>query len=140
MDFSEHVALSLPVGLGLSLATGKPELGLAFAVGGILIDLDHLPDYWREKGFTLSLAKLNGHFSGRDPVRLFLVLHGWEFCALLFALWAAFGLPSWTAALAAGWFFHLCLDHRYNLLQPWAYWFFARFRIGFKAAPLYLKP
>jgi hypothetical protein len=138
MDFSEHVALSLPVGAGLALATGQPEVGAAFVIGGVFIDFDHLPDYWREKGFTVSLTKLNGHFGGRDPQRLILALHGWEWCALTWALWAGMGLPLWVAGLAAGWTTHLILDHRYNLLQPWAYWFFARYRNGFEAAPLYL--
>jgi hypothetical protein len=140
MDFSEHVALSLPAAGVVALATGRAEVGLAFAVGAVLVDLDHLPDYWMEKGFTLSLAKLNRHFGGREARRLFLVLHAWEWNALLWALWAVAGLPLWVAGLAAGHLAHLALDQRYNLLQTWAYSFFARYRIGFRAEPLYRGP
>jgi hypothetical protein len=138
MDFSQHVSLSLPVAAGLSLATGRWEAGLAFAVGGVLVDLDHLPDYYMEKGVTFSLAQLNAHFAEHQARRLVLVMHAWEWNALTWAAWALFGLPLWVAAFAAGWLAHLILDQRYNLLQPWAYWFFARYRIGFQAAPLHL--
>ena len=137
MDLSEHIALSLPAAAVITLATGKPEAGLAFAVGGVLIDLDHLLDYWREKGFTLSLQKLNEHFGGRKAKLLFLILHAWEWNALLWLLWAWLGWPLWVAALAAGSLAHLALDQRYNLLQPWAYSFFARAYLGFEAAKLF---
>jgi hypothetical protein len=140
MDLSEHLALSLPGAGVLALATGRLDVGLAFAVGGVLIDLDHLPDYWIEKGFTLSLNELNRYFGGRDAKRLFLVLHAWEWNAALWVAWAGLGLPWWVAGLAAGHLTHLALDQRHNLLQPWAYSFFARYRIGFKARPLYLHP
>jgi hypothetical protein len=138
MDFSEHLALSVPAGAVVALATGQAEAGLAFAVGAVLIDLDHPLDYWREKGFTLSIHRLNLFFGSREPRHLVLVLHGWEWPLLLLAAWAGLGLPLWAGALASGWLAHLALDQRYNLLQPWAYWFFARFQQGFKAAPLYL--
>ena len=133
MDFSEHVALSLPAAGIITLATGRPEAGLAFVLGGVFIDLDHLPDYWREKGFTLSLHKLNAHFGGREAKHVVLILHAWEWNALLWLLWAGLGLPFWVAALAAGSLIHLALDQHYNLLRPWAYSFFARARVGFKA-------
>ena len=139
MDFSEHVALSLPCAAAISLATGRWQPGLAFAVGGILVDLDHAHDYWREKGFTLSMTRLNAHFGGHQAQRLVLVMHAWEWNALLWAAWAAFSGPWWVASFAAGWLLHLALDQRYNLLQPWAYSFFARARIGFEAEALYPK-
>jgi hypothetical protein len=138
MDFSEHLALSLPAGAVVALASGQAEAGLAFAVGAVLIDLDHPPDYWREKGFTLSMARLSAFFGSREPRHLVLALHGWEWTALLAAAWLGLELPLWVGALALGWFLHLCLDQRYNLLQPWAYWFFARYHHAFKAPPLYL--
>jgi hypothetical protein len=138
MDFSEHLALSIPAGAVLALATGRLELGAAFVVGGVLIDLDHPPDFWREKGFTLSMRRLNAFFGSRDPRHLVLALHGWEWPALLGAAWLGLGLPLWVAALALGWLTHLILDQRYNLLQPWAYWFFARYQVGFRSEPLYL--
>lgn len=137
MDFSEHVALSLPCAAAVSLATGRWEPGVAFAVGGILVDLDHALDYWWEKGFTLSMARLNQHFGGHEARRLVLLMHAWEWNALCWAAWALLGWPLWVAGFAAGWLLHLMLDQRYNLLEPWAYWFFARARIGFKAERLY---
>jgi hypothetical protein len=138
MDFSEHLALSIPAAAAVTLATGQADAGLAFAVGAVLIDLDHPPDFWREKGFTLSIYRLNAFFGSHEPRHLVLALHGWEWPALLGAAWAGMALPLWVAALAAGWLAHLVLDQRYNLLQPWAYWFFARYQIGFKSGPLYL--
>ena len=140
MDFGQHVALTLPAAAAAALASGRAEVGVALAVGGILVDLDHLPDYWREKGVTFSLATLNAHFAEGQAQRLVLVLHAWEWNALLWLAWALLPLPLWVAAFAAGWLAHLALDQRYNLLQPWAYWFFARYRIGFQAAPLYPQP
>ena len=136
MDFSEHLALSVPGGAVLAVVTGQVEVGLAFAVGGVLIDLDHPLDYWREKGFTLSIHRLNAFFGSDEPEFLVLALHGWEWPALLGAAFWGFSLPLWVAALALGWLTHLILDHRYNLLQPWAYWFLARHGFEFRTAHL----
>jgi hypothetical protein len=140
MDFSQHVAVSAPLGAAAALGTGDPAIGVAFFLSGVFIDLDHLPDFWREQGFTLSIGRLNRHFGGPDPVHLWLPLHAWEWPGLLLAACWGLALPRWAWAAGAGWLFHLILDERYNELFPWAYWFMGRLNSGFRARSLFQMP
>lgn len=138
MDLNEHLALSLAGSGALWLAGVPAEAAAAFSVGGVLIDLDHLPEYWREQGFKLDLARFFAYFPSRGPRRLLLALHGWEWPLGLLA--AAWGLsaPAWVWTLAAGWLLHLCLDQRYNADQhPCCYAFAWRWGQGFEARLFY---
>ena len=140
MDFTEHLALSA-VGSGvLLLATGSPEAALAFGVAGVLVDADHVPDYWRETGVNFKRQAFLDHFSRQRPRHLTVALHGWEWPLALGAAALGLGLPVWVGAASAGWLFHLALDQRYNPLGPYSYFLFYRWRVGFDSDALFQSP
>jgi hypothetical protein len=138
MDLHEHVAVAAPLSAALLLAGGGPAAAVAFFVGAVLVDVDHLLDYWRETGFNLELRRFLTYFDSRCPRHLLLAWHGWEWPALLGALGLALDLPAWLGALVAGWFVHLVLDQRFNPLTAPAYFFLYRWAVGFEVAPLYI--
>lgn len=137
MDLSQHAAISLPASAAVWMLTGDAAAAAAFGFGAVLIDLDHLLDYWRETGLNADWRRFLGYFDGREPQRLLLAWHGWEWPLLILALWAVAALPLWVAALAAGMLCHLGMDQRYNGLLPLTYFFSYRWSRDFKAGSLY---
>lgn len=137
MDFNEHLALSLPVSAGLYLATGDPWAAAAYTVTGVLIDLDHLADYWRETGINLDHGRFMSYFPDRGPQHLLLFLHAWEWPATWWTIALATGAPLWALAAGAGWMAHLVQDQLYNEMAPFSYFFAYRWRTAFSAAALY---
>ena len=81
--------MSVGIGTTFWAATGEP-MALPVAIGaGVLNDTDHLLDYYL-------------WYIKKDPRRLYLLLHGWEYCAAaaIFALVAG-NHPVLLAAAAA---------------------------------------
>lgn len=104
-----HTVASLGIGGGVWAATGSPMAVPAAAAAGVLVDADHILDYfnwyWR-----------------RDLRRVFLLLHGWEMgvVGLLVVLAGAYH-PVFLAAVL-GYLGHLVGDHLANKpLHPLSY-------------------
>ena len=119
------------------VATGDAAAAAAFSVMGVLIDLDHLVDYFRETGLNMDVGRFLVYFENQKPRHLWLLLHGLEWILLAGALSLFMGAPAWIWAAVAGWLLHLLLDHRYNQLHPSTYWLSYRARLGFRAEPLF---
>lgn len=122
MKPSQHVALSLVSGTALGLAQGSWVAGTACAAIGILIDADHLVDFWIERGFSLNPRKFFD-FCYRGTSRKFYdILHGYEFIPVWWALPAAAGLDDLAWGLAVGYALHLLGDQLGNRhLHRWTY-------------------
>lgn len=137
MDFTEHVALSAAASAALYLASGDPWAAAAFSVAGVLVDADHVLDYWRETGFNLRRRAFLDFFAVGRPHKLLIPLHGWEWPLALAVVGAAVGAPAWVFAASAGWLLHLGLDQRYNPLGPLSYLFFYRWSVGFEGEAVF---
>lgn len=137
MDLHEHAALSLPAGAVAYLASGDLGATAAVLVGGILIDLDHLVDYWRETGLNADWRTFLGYFDARKPIHSYLPLHAWEWPLQILAVAAVAGAPGWAWGLAAGMLAHLVMDQRYNRLAPLAYLYSYRSLLGFDSRSIY---
>lgn len=137
MDLQEHIALSLPAAGLIYLAAGDAGAALSFAAVAVLIDLDHLVDYWRETGFNRQVRVFLRYFDQRRPIHSYLPLHGWEWPLQCLAVAVAAGAPAWVWSGMAGWMAHLILDHRYNRLTPFAYFFLYRWSVRFEAGAIY---
>jgi hypothetical protein len=138
VKLSEHSALSAGAAVGIYFYSGSLVEAVAFAIFGILVDLDHLIDYLRETGFNLKIKDFMGYFETRKPLKLWLVFHSWDFWLFIFAVtffWDGHYIIMWGLA---GWFFHLGLDQFSNRLHPLAYFFVFRLNKKFKAEELYV--
>jgi hypothetical protein len=139
LDFSEHLVISGAGSAAILAGGGGWEAAAAFSATGIFIDLDHFVDYWRETGLNRDLPRFMNYFSTRQPKHMLLLLHAWEFPLLagVALFFAAEPLP-WMAWGLAGWVLHLVLDHKYNRLHKFAYFFFFRLRHGFRSDVFYV--
>jgi hypothetical protein len=122
-------------------AGAAPALVAGIAMGGFLIDLDHVLDYVAFEGRRdLRPAAFLKYYTEQRTQRLVLLLHSYEMLALLIGLAWVTGW-TWLWGYVVGMAFHLPLDIVFNgqvlsrNLVPF-YSFTVRWRAGFRAEPL----
>lgn len=103
-----HTAVSGVVAGGAWAITGSPAAaGVALGVG-VLMDLDHLYDYYQR------------YVRGKRD-RIYVVLHAWEYSMIMSCIGMVFYHPFLLAAIL-GHLAHVATDHAWNRLSPFAYW------------------
>lgn len=136
-----HLATTALACAAAHAAGASPALIAGVAMGGFLIDLDHVLDYVAfERRRDLRPAAFLKYYTEQRAQRLVLLLHSYEMLALLTGLaWVTGWSGLW--GYVAGMAFHLPLDIIFNgrvlsrNLVPF-YSFTVRWRAGFRAEPL----
>ncbi|MFA6973584.1 MAG: hypothetical protein WC238_02465 [Parcubacteria group bacterium] len=114
-----HIALSLLAGFIVWKLWQKPVASfVAGIVGGFLVDLDHVIDYFLAFGWNIRLDYFAKGYQFLKSDKIYVLLHGWEYVIIL-AVLAIWVLKNKTAksvilALALGLFFHLGFDASAN--------------------------
>ncbi len=114
-----HVLTALLAGYIVWRFYHKPlfSFGAAF-FGAVLIDLDHLIDYFMAFGFHFSLISFIHGVQFAKNEKIYVLFHGWEYVILLLGLaWLAksgMRLKVMALALSLGAFFHLVIDVNIN--------------------------
>jgi len=103
---------------------------ISFA-SGVLIDLDHLVDYYTSHDFTFRVKSIYSACIRLDLDRLYLVLHSYELIALLWFSIYLFSLPDVWKAVAIGFTQHLIFDQITNPFNPFGYFMTYRATKGF---------
>ena len=119
-----HTVVSSAVAGGTWAITGSPAAaGVALGVG-VLMDLDHLYDYYQR------------YVKGKKD-RVYVLLHAWEYPLIMAFISLAFYHPFLLAAIL-GHLAHVTTDHAWNRLSPLAYWITYRVIKGFDSR--YISP
>ena len=103
-----HTVISGAVGVGVGAATGSPAAGgLALGVG-VLMDVDHLYDFyhWYIRG---------------NPNRNYMLFHAWEYPAAGIIVLASVFFHPLLLAVVLVHLAHVATDHLHNGLPPFAY-------------------
>ncbi|OGI22331.1 MAG: hypothetical protein A2808_01040 [Candidatus Moranbacteria bacterium RIFCSPHIGHO2_01_FULL_55_24] len=116
---SLHVFLALLAGFFVWLLWRRPVVSFAAAfLGGVLIDLDHLIDYFLAFGLHFRLDYFLQGYQFLKSDKLYVLFHGWEYVVLLavlaFAMKSKLWLKSAILSLSLGMFFHLLIDVNIN--------------------------
>ena len=120
-----HTVVSGAVAGGVWAATGSlPAAGIALGVG-VLMDVDHLYDYYR------------WHVNPKDG-KIFVLFHAWEYSLAGLAVWAFVFLNPLFLGAVLGHLAHVTTDHAANHLSRYAYSIVYRVAKGFDAA--YILP
>ena len=129
MNTVRHVVSSAAAGVAVGAAAGSPEMGTALFLAGWAIDLDYAFDYVRRWGLREGLRRMARlGVGGRNrPDTAYLLFHGYEVSALLWALAALFPASAWLWGVAMGHLFHLLLDQVTNL-KGWPPTYFLTYR------------
>ncbi len=133
-----HVVASVVAGGGIYAVTGSLPAATACAATGILVDLDHFPDYWFSHGFSLRIKHfMESCYEGRLQ-RFFLLMHSIELLFVLGCLVWRTGFNTLLFGVFMGYGLHLLLDQVMNLHKPFAY--FILYRLARKFVPGVFKP
>lgn len=131
MRLKQHVVISAAFSGVLHVLFRRWELTLSSFLVGVLLDADHLFDYFMEYGWPLRLALFFRASYHREYRRTFVPLHAWEWVPLAWlAAWLS-GWNPWVTGAAAGWTLHMALDEVSNRPKRWAYFLVGRWAIRF---------
>lgn len=109
-----HVFLSVFAGMLAGRITKEWKYALLAAlVGGVLVDLDHLLDYFLQFGLTFNLQQFLSGAQFSTSGKLYIFFHAWEY-VLIFSIVYFFvkhvKVKAVLLGLALGLFLHLCAD------------------------------
>jgi len=139
MRLTKHIAASICASGGIYLATKSAAMaGWSFATG-VLLDVDHLLDYWNETSFNVDIARFFVACHKCDFTLLRLYFHSFE-AVLMFCIAAYFTRSGLLTALTLGMAQHIFFDQLSNKVYPAGYIFIYRWRCGFKTAKVFSGP
>jgi hypothetical protein len=99
----------------------------------MLVDVDHIFDFWLDRGLSLSPAEFFDFCYRGTSHRFFAIFHGYEFVPVLLGLSTISGWESIGAGLTAGYILHLLADQLFNThLSRWTYFFTYRLHHRFE--------
>ena len=141
MKASLHAAISLSAGAALYLYTASAVIALYSVVAGILLDIDHIPDFILQSGIKHGAPKRAWRaFLGARLPELYLVLHSYELLVILFLAGRLTGWNDTMLGIAAGALVHITLDQFSNSfkygLKPYFYFLTVRAFKRFKKEAL----
>ena len=136
----QHVTVSIGSGVILGLLTRSWIAGTACCLIGILTDLDHILDFWLNRGLSLSISEFFEFNYRGTSKKFFDILHGYEFIPLL---WYLATIPGWWhtgLGLALGYTIHLLCDQFFNRhLNRWTYFLTYRLYHRFESSRIILR-
>ena len=95
--------------------------GVASFLAGVLIDLDHLFDYYYTHPLTINPKKVYDACMEMNLKRWFLFLHSYELITAFWVIIFFFGLSNIWKAVAIGFTQHLVFDQLFNPINTYGY-------------------
>ncbi len=136
MHLKEHIIASSITSAGIYIATRSARMAAVSFAAGVLLDLDHFVDYWKDHSFNLDIPRFFTACHECDLTKTRLFLHSAEL--LLFLTAAAYFTRSGViTALALGLCQHLAFDQFSNEIYPASYIFAYRLSKGFRVEAIF---
>jgi len=136
-----HFSLAILVGYLLGRHFKKVEIGVIFGfLGGFLIDLDHVLEYFFVYGWHFNLSHFLDGYQFLSSEKLYLVFHAWEYLPLLLLLATIFkkykNIQAALVTLAFAASIHLLTDSFLNQYPLEYYALSYRYENNFSASKL----
>jgi hypothetical protein len=132
-----HVAVSAGLGAIFWAKSRDWRTFLISVAFGVLVDLDHLFDYWySERRLTWNTRTFMSTRYWRRSGRVFLLFHAFEHLPMVFLLWQAFKGRKWAVAATSAMSSHVLADHFVNELRPLGYFLSYRIAHRFRASEI----
>lgn len=111
MKLTSHIIATTPLA-GLSFVFTKSlEASAGLVLGGILIDIDHLLEFWYDRGFSLNMRDFFSFGNNGAATHFFILLHSYEFFFLLLAARRFMPVSFFWEGIAVGLAVHILLDY-----------------------------
>ena len=136
MKVREHVISSIPIGVGFYLLSRSIPATVACVFSTILIDVDHLIDYFLTFGLKL---RIKDFFQATRDLRyrkFHLFFHSYELLFLLLFIFA-FNRNRILLGFITGLGVHLLFDQCYNPVKSFSYFFIYRLKNSFKKEKIF---
>jgi len=101
-------------------------------MSGVLIDLDHVFDYYINHSVTFRIRDVYKAICDFDFKKLYLVFHSYELIILLWVLIYTMRLGNFWKAIAIGMTQHIAMDQIGNPINTFGYFIIYRFAKGFE--------
>lgn len=121
MKAQYHVVLSVAVAGLLYAGFRSWAMAASSLVAGVLLDLDHLIDYYVEYGIPRTTNDFLDACYERRMQRALLLFHAWEWLLLLGVLAVLSGGNEWLLGALIGTAHHLVCDQVTNEPRSWGY-------------------
>jgi len=126
-----HIAVSAGISIILYWVFRSAWAAWSNLLVGVMLDVDHLVEYYRARGFTLNPIKIYrfcGFASqGVWPPRVFFWLHAYEYLLLLALVAHAVHYHPAAVGALVGMAQHMFLDQIGNKVGPFSYFLIYRF-------------
>ena len=132
-----HIVASAGLGAIFWVRSRDVRTMLLSLVFGVLVDVDHLIDYWYAEGrVSLDAREFLRARYWRKSGRIFVLFHAFEYLPPLFFFWQAWRGRKWAVAATSAMSVHLVADHFVNDLRPLGYFILYRVAHRFRAAEI----
>lgn len=136
---SGHIICSLTISGIIYFIFRSLPLFFVSLLTGVLIDIDHVIDYYMQESFTLKIKNIYCWcFEARSKF-FFLFFHSFELIFLFWVIIYKFKLGIFWIVFAIGLTQHFMLDILFNPLYTYSYFLFYRIIKGFKKEYLLRK-
>jgi hypothetical protein len=138
MKATAHIGVSALAAAAAYEITASGPIAVSLFISGVLIDLDHLPDYLLLAKEKFSFRSFFSWYHDRKWQKIYIVFHSYELMALL--VMASFWLRNGAfIGMTSGCLLHMVMDQIGNIrmkpgerLSPWFYFFLHRCQAGFE--------
>ena len=128
-----HISISAVTSIAVAYGTRSWPASLVCFLSGILIDLDHLLDFWLAKKKIILSYQALWSFCGKEKDgRLYLIFHSYEIMAVGWLLYAYLQPSVIWLGLLVGMTVHLICDQIFNDFRAFSYFFIYRIKHRFK--------
>lgn len=137
MKVGHHIGLSLSVAVAVYAVFRSTSMAAASFIAGVLLDADHVFDFWREYGLRFDVKFFFNSFHDTLYRTIVLPFHAWEWLLVLAAL-PAFSIGSdISIGIFIGASQHLIADQFTNPVCRWGYFFSFRARHAFRTSKIF---
>ena len=133
MKLKQHITISLFFSAFFyTISNSWIIFGSSF-ISGILIDIDHILDYFMEHRINIQIKQFFDVFHNYKMSRAWLIFHSWELLFLLGISAFIVRWNPWIVGTVVGFTQHIVLDQVFNKPNKWTYFFFWRLKKGFSS-------
>ncbi|OGS03833.1 MAG: hypothetical protein A2339_00855 [Elusimicrobia bacterium RIFOXYB12_FULL_50_12] len=139
MRLHQHIIASVAFSGGIYGITGSKSIALASFVTGVLLDLDHVTDYWLEHPLSLNVPHFFEMVDACKLRKTHLWLHSLEMLIpLAVAVWLS--KSAILLGISIGFAQHMLFDCLFNFIYPGSYFLAYRIQKGFKSECVFVLP
>ncbi|MBT7592323.1 MAG: hypothetical protein HN561_14795 [Candidatus Scalindua sp.] len=137
MKLKSHVLASIIFSTLFFMIFKSWMISVSSFLSGVLIDIDHIIDYYREHGINLRIKQFFEVCHNTKLSSVWIIFHSWELLVILSIYAFSMSWDPWIVGLTIGFTQHIVLDQFFNKTNKLTYLFFWRLKNGFNVKKIF---